>query len=132
MESLSLFFRNGENMNKEYIKTLLQDEEMINKISKLRTQFSLYMSEFYFFRTFFEALKSVGINGHTDVKYNTYNGLETSYFIILCKDDIELRFQYDNNKFQDELSVFNKSQSEMGFRESAIKLTNIFINLLES
>lgn len=119
-------------MNKEYIEALLREEEMVNIISKLRTQFSRQITEFYFFRTFFEALNMVGINGTTTKSHCPYDGgIKTDHYIILSEKNNKLNNQYNNDKLLEDLKNYNATQEGLGMIKSAHKLIDIFISLLE-
>lgn len=129
---LVLFSGTGYIMDKKDIEKLLREENTLSFISKFRTQFSVTITEFYFFRTFFAALESVGIKGDT-VKYSRMvnNGIKTDHCIILNKGSINyLEAVYDREKLLQELKRYNNSFEDTGMLESANALVDIFISLL--
>lgn len=124
-------------MNKEYIESLLREEEMVNIISKLRTQFSSQMTESNFFKIFIEAFKYIGIE--VDI---TDEVVPFVFTVELSKFDITycIRFN-DNGKYlskrfrhdeiQNKLKEYNTTQEGKGMLKSAHDLIDIFIGLLE-
>lgn len=126
-------------MTKSYIEKILKDDKMIHDIAIRRTQFSSKMSNFYFFKTFFESLLTVGISSTIHHKIVPSSGISTvskidTHEIIefsSSKFPNTLSFKFDTYKLNDKLREYNELQKTMGFTESAIYLIDIFLNLLE-
>lgn len=121
-------------MNKQDIELVLKRENAVKMISKLRTQFSPSMTEFYFFRTFFETLRNFNIRGYeTKDVYDENGELKYKYSIILSKigERPEYISEYNLEKLHNDLNNYNNSLSSMGMIESANALIDIFIGLLE-
>lgn len=118
-------------MDKEYIEFILKDEEIAKSISKLRTQFSHHISEFYFFNLFVEILKKFNIMVKFEKKtyINNENKPVTDCFISLYEGDKGITTQYDENKLKETLNHFNSKQSELGFFASTMFLIDTFVNL---
>ena len=104
-------------MNVEYIEKLLKEEETIKQISLSRTQFSHYITEFYFFRIFFEVLQKLAIYGSCEKSIHTHSiGNERviiDYFVTLTEGKKILKAQYDHDQLLRDLQEYNiKSQNK--------------------
>lgn len=118
-------------MLKEYIENSLKQEETINKVSIMRTQFTHIMSEFYFFNTFVRVLKSLGVDvKHRKESRDIGNDVAQFCYIDFNYNGEKYTTQYDNDKLVNDLKNFNILQVEMGMRESASTLVDIFLSLL--
>ena len=121
-------------MKKDYIESLLREEEIVLQISKLRTQFSHHITEFYFFKTFIEVLKLLNINClvFDDATFEPESGkFIVSSFIELQENNNILRSsKFKRTDFVNILRKYNTDQCEMSLRESTHALIDIFIGLL--
>ena len=118
-------------LNKEYIESLLKDEEIFNKILTMRPQFTHTISEFYFFNIFFRVLKSLGFEiNHRKESNIIDNKIVMFCFIDFLKDGKIYTTQYDNDKLQYTLNEFNDTQPDMSMRGSTSVLIGIFLSLL--
>lgn len=118
---------------KKMIKKVLKDEKMIEKISIMRTQFSHIMTEFYFFNTFIQSLKTANI----DIKIQkvplvvNIDKVVNECYMIIDTEGKHTSVKYNENKLFKELEQYNYSQGDMGFRNSTLALIDIFIGLFE-
>lgn len=124
-------------MTKEYVVSILRREDMVDTISKLRTQFSTIMTDFYFFRTFIDSLKTAGVNIeiHNTIQpfsdTNEISKIVDNRYIVFSKDFEYLKINFDNDKLRYRLKEYNELQKNMSMLESAHALIDIFINILE-
>lgn len=124
-------------MNKEYIEYILKDEEMIKTISKLQTQCSHIMTEFYFFKIFFEALRTVGIIceiKHSVVSFSDVDDISNikmnkNIMVVNGKDSMIVPI--DDNTLSINIILYNRTKGDMSFAESTNALINIFISLFD-
>ena len=124
-------------MLKEYIINILREEKTIKQISLLRTQFSPLMTDFYFFRTFFEVLIPFRITAKIGISIKPFTNLdytekpkELKSIEFECKGDY-YKTEYDYLKLNDKLKEYNETQGNMSMMESANALVDIFIWLME-
>lgn len=118
-------------LNKEYIESLLKDEDVVSKISKARTQFSFIMTEFYFFNTFFMVLESLNIHCSINKQSGIIEGDPVLFCYIEFAQDYDLyTTQYDQEELVQKLLTYNALQSNMSMSESVHNLIDIFLSLL--
>ena len=109
-------------MNKSYIISILNNTNMIHRISKCKTQYGRIINNFYFFRIFTDAFNSFGIDLYVDFSANT---------IIFSKGLSDyLKIEIDIGLLSEKITKYNDSMEVMGFLESTMKLREIFIELL--
>ena len=118
-------------LNKKYIEGVLREDNMVSSISKLRTRFSHTMSNFLFFKIFFEMFHTIDIDATITKRRCQYDGgIKTEYYIVINNDKDEYVTRYDSDKLEKDLQDFNNLQGEMGILESTHYLINIFVSLL--
>ena len=119
-------------LNKEYIVDLLKEDDMVNKVLVTRTQFNHVVVESNFFNTFFQVLKSEGIEctSRKDTRIIDNDTVEFCY-IEFIKDGEKYITEYDNNEFQENIRIFNDLQRDMSMHGSTNRLIEIFIDLLK-
>lgn len=114
-------------IDKEYIKSLLMDEKIVEYISILRTQFSPQMTESHFFKIFFDALYKLNITGE---HHTIFKDCKECYLILWENKKYKYEFQYNYRKLQEDLDTYNMKQGGMSMLESVHKLIDIFVGLL--
>lgn len=114
-------------MNKEYMESLLKDEEIIKKISKIRTQYNHIITDIIFFKIFCSTLETLNIECEFTNWKLPYRGAS----IILKEKDKSAEIEYNPHKLENEIEKFNTTQSIMGFNKSTNALIDIFVNLFD-
>ena len=111
---------------------------MINTIAIARTKFSHNMTYFNFLRIFIDSLQTVDIQLMIEVlpldAVNTLSEDNVKYETIrFVSSDLSnaLSFKYNIFKLNDKIREYNQRLENMGFKESAIFLIDIFLDILE-
>lgn len=125
-------------MTKSYIEKILKSDDMINTIAIARTKFSHNMTYFNFLRIFIDSLQTVDIQLMIEVlpldAVNTLSEDNVKYETIrFVSSDLSnaLSFKYNIFKLNDKIREYNQRLENMGFKESAIFLIDIFLDILE-
>ena len=127
---------NNKNLFKDEIIELFKREDMINKITISRVNFSTNISEFYFFQTFILALQSVGITAevHNNILPSSgisdISNIKNERYITFIRGNEYLKVNFDTHELNNKLNSFNLLQKDMGMKESTIALIDIFLSLL--
>lgn len=126
---------------KETIKKILKEESNVQCITKLRTQYSRNISEFYFFKIFVDILTPKGINISVHKK-GTFDPIDLN-LSIENKEKIKLvniltismnsyssDYYFNSAYLEKVLNEFNNKQINMSMIESTNALIDIFLGLL--
>lgn len=125
-------------MNRNYIKSILNNTNMINTISKNKTLCGHHMSEFYFFRIFIESLYTQEINVTVEheivpswgYKYTSEEDFKVRKIIRFRKGSDEFQVSFDQTLLEEKIKYYNSRLKNMGFMESTMALIEIFLDLL--
>ena len=125
-------------MTKSYIEKILKSDKMLHTIAITRTQFSHNMSYFNFLRIFIDSLQTVDIQLMVEVLplgvINTFSEDNVKYETIrfVSSDETStISFKYNIFKLHDKIREYNQCLENMSFKESAIFLIDIFLDILE-
>lgn len=124
-------------MNRNYIESILNSTSMIYTISRKKIQCSHTMNEFYFFKIFIEAFRTVDIELTIEDKPEVSFGYISKSVLVDRKEivfwrDTEILFTAPFNMIalNDKIREYNHFLKGMGFMESTLRLIDIFKDLL--
>ena len=126
---------------KEEIEKALKQDHITSSITRLRTYYVPYMSEFTFIKIFIDVLKTLGYTVDIkkdyklepidlDLSMQNKDKIKLTALMNIKSKTNEQNYYFDSNELNTALNEFNRNQSGMGMQKSTIVLIDIFLNLL--